>query len=163
MELPLTAAGNRYVLVFQDHLTMVFPMPDQKSERIATLLVNEVVPFFGVPEALLSDRGINLLSHLMMDLCDLLGVKKLNTTTYHPQCNGMIERFNRTLKSYMQVSTGTSTYLEYCGLTGTPLMKAQERSRHSCCSGLIAEGLQKLLFSRLTRWNQVISTTTARR
>ena len=97
MELPVTTAGNRYVLVFQDHLTkwpMVFPMPDQKSERIATLLVEEVVPFFGVPEALLSDRGTNLLSHLMLDLCELLGVKKLNTTAYHPQCNGMIERFN---------------------------------------------------------------------
>ena len=78
MELPVTTAGNRYVLVFQAHLTkwpMVFPMPDQKSERIATLLVEEVVPFFGVPEALLSNRGTNLLSHLMLDLCELLGVK----------------------------------------------------------------------------------------
>ena len=38
MELPITAAGNKYVLVFQDYLTkrpMVFAMPDQKSERIA--------------------------------------------------------------------------------------------------------------------------------
>ena len=105
MELPVTTTGNRYVLVFQDHLTkwpMVFPMPDQKSERIATLLVEEVVPFFGVPEALLSDRGTNLLSHLMLDLCELLGVKKLNTTAYHPQCNGMIKRFNRTLKSLLR-------------------------------------------------------------
>lgn len=105
MELPVTTAGNRYVLVFQDHLTkwpMVFPMPDQKSERIATLLVEDVVPFFGVPEALLSDRGTNLLSHLMMDVCELLGVKKLNTTAYHPQCNGMVERFNRTLKSLLR-------------------------------------------------------------
>ena len=105
MELPTTTSGNRYVLVFQDHLTkwpFVFAMPDQKSERIATLLVEEVVPFFGVPEALLSDRGTNLLSHLMMDVCELLGVKKLNTTAYHPQCNGMIERFNRTLKSLLR-------------------------------------------------------------
>jgi transposase InsO family protein len=30
----------------------------------------------------------------MMDVCELLGVKKLNTTAYHPQCNGMVERFN---------------------------------------------------------------------
>ena len=105
MELPVTTTGNRYVLVFQDHLTkwpMVFPMPDQKSEWIATLLVEEVVPFFGVPKALLSDRGTNLLSHLMLDLCELLGVKKLNTTAYHPQCNGMIECFNRTLKSLLR-------------------------------------------------------------
>lgn len=50
-------------------------------------------------EALLSDRATNLLSHLMTDLCGLLGVKKLNTTAYHPQCDGMVEWFNRTLKT----------------------------------------------------------------
>ena len=61
------------------------------------LIVNELLPFFGVPEALLSDRGTNLLSHLMLDLCELLGTKKLNTTAYHPQCDGMVERFNRRL------------------------------------------------------------------
>ena len=60
MEFPKTEDGNRYVLVFQDFLMkwpLVFPMPDQKADRIAKLLVREVVPFFGGPEALLSDRG----------------------------------------------------------------------------------------------------------
>ena len=105
MELPRTSQGNRYVVVFQDFLSkfpLVFPTPDQKSLRIAKLLVEEVVPLFGVPEALLSDRGTNLLSHLMRDVCVLLGVKKLNTTAYHPQCDGMIERFNRTLKDMLR-------------------------------------------------------------
>ena len=105
MELPVTNSGNRYVLVFQDYLTkwsMVYPIPDQKSQRIAKILVNEIIPFFGVPESLLSDRGTNLLSNLMLGLCDLFGVKKLNTTAYHPQCNGMVERFNRTLKSLLR-------------------------------------------------------------
>ena len=101
MDLPLTENGNRHVVVFQDFLSkwpLVFLVPDQKAERLARLLVNEVVPFCGVPEALLSDRGTNLLSHLMQDVCRLLGVKKLNTTAYHLQCDGMVERFNRTLK-----------------------------------------------------------------
>ena len=57
---------------------------------------------FGVPEALLSDRGTNLLSHLMEDVCKLLGIHKLNTTAYHPQCDGMVERFNRTLKTILR-------------------------------------------------------------
>ena len=38
------------------------------------------LPFCGVPEALLSDRGTNLFCSLMLDICDLLGTKKLNTT-----------------------------------------------------------------------------------
>ncbi len=60
------------------------------------------MPTFGVPEALLSDRGTNLLSHLMQDVCRILGVKKLNTTAYRPQCDGMVERFNRTLKTILR-------------------------------------------------------------
>ena len=105
MDLPRTEQGNKHVIVFQDLLTkwsVVFPMPDQKSVRIVKLLVEEIIPVFGVPEALLSDRGTNLLSHLMQDVCGLLGIKKINTSTYHPQCNGLIERFNRTLKTALR-------------------------------------------------------------
>ena len=50
---------------------MVFPAPDQKAKRIAELLVKEIVPVFDVPKALLSDRGTNLLSCLMQDVCKL--------------------------------------------------------------------------------------------
>ena len=56
---------------------------------------------FGVPEALLSDRLTNLLSCLMQDVCKLLVIKKLNTTAYHSQCNGMVKRFNRTLNTML--------------------------------------------------------------
>ena len=101
MELPKTSKGNQYVLVFQDFLTkfpLVFPVPDQRTERIVGGTSGTL---FGVPEALLSDRGANLLSHLMQDICQLLGIKQLNTSAYHPQCDGMVEHFNRTLKSML--------------------------------------------------------------
>ena len=78
----------------QDFLTkwpLVFPAPDQKANRIARLLVDEFLPMFGVPEALLSDRGTNLLANVVQDVCQLLGITNLNTTAYHPQCDGMVE------------------------------------------------------------------------
>ena len=93
MELSKTAAGNRYVIVLQDFLTkwpMIFAAPDQKAHRIAHLLAEEVVPFCGVLEALLSDCGTNLLSNLVKDVCQLLGIKTLHTTSYHPQCDGWL-------------------------------------------------------------------------
>ena len=71
MDLPVTKQGNRHVLVFQDYLSkwpMVYAMPDQRAHRIARILCEEIIPMFGVPEALLSDRGANLLSHLMHDV-----------------------------------------------------------------------------------------------
>ena len=67
MDLPVTESGNKHVLVFQDFLTkwpMVYPIPNQQTVHIVRLFAEQVVPMFGVPEALLSDRGTNLLSHL---------------------------------------------------------------------------------------------------
>ena len=72
------------------------------TDRIVKILVEEIVPNFGVLESLLSDRGTNLLSHLMIDVCQLLGIHKLNTTAYHPQGDGLVERYNRTLKSMLR-------------------------------------------------------------
>ena len=60
MHLPTTVPGNKHVLVFQDLFTkwpMVYAVPDQQSERIVKILVEEVVPFCGVPEAALRPRG----------------------------------------------------------------------------------------------------------
>ena len=83
---------------------MVYTSSDQKAERIARLLDEEFVPFFSVPEALLLDRGTNLLSHshLMKDVCKLLGI---NSITHHPEYDGAVERFNCTLKT-IQNSVG---------------------------------------------------------
>ena len=53
----------------------MFTVPDQKAIRLNKLLVY-VVSLFGVPEALLSDRGANMLSTLMNEICQLLGIKK---------------------------------------------------------------------------------------
>ncbi len=92
-------------MVIQDFLTKwpwVFPLPDQKTKRLVDILVESIIPMCGVPEALLSDRGTNLLSFLMKDVCDCLGIEKLNTTAYHPQCDGLTERFNRTLKTMLR-------------------------------------------------------------
>ena len=119
MDLPKTTLGNCHVVVFQDFLSkwpMVYPVKDQKALTLVKLLVNEVIPVIGVPESLLSDRGANLLSALMKDVCQLLGIRKINTTAYHPQCDRMVERFNRTLKSMLRkhvASYGTQwdTYL----------------------------------------------------
>ena len=61
MDLPITENGNKHVIVVQDLFTkwpFVFAVPDQKAPRITRIVAEQVVPLFGVPEALLSDRGI---------------------------------------------------------------------------------------------------------
>ena len=72
MELPLTTLGNRYVIVFLDYLTKwveAYPLPDQTSETIARVLVDRVICRHGVLREFLSDRGANLLSAVILDVC----------------------------------------------------------------------------------------------
>ena len=66
MDLQLTNAGNHHVVVFQVFLTkfpLVFVVPDQNVIRLTKLLAEEVIPLFGIPEPLLSERA--LISGLM--------------------------------------------------------------------------------------------------
>ena len=65
---------------------MVYPVPDQKSERIVKLLAEEAIPLCGDPEALQSDRGTNLVVTPDAYAVPCPGIKKLNTTAYHMQC-----------------------------------------------------------------------------
>ena len=63
----------------------------------------------GVPEELLSDRGTNFLSDIILELCSLLGIKKINTSGYHPQTDGLVEKFNSTLQNMIAKSTVPNT------------------------------------------------------
>ena len=100
LQLPLTFSGNQYTVVFMDYFTKwpeVFAVPNQKAETIARLLVEFVTSWHGVPELLLSDRGPNFLSELVNEVCGLVGTVKINTAGYHPQCDGLVEKFNSTI------------------------------------------------------------------
>ena len=104
LKLPLTYDGNQYVLVFIDYLTKwveAYPIQDQKAETVARVLVEEVICRHGAPERLLSDRGSNFLSELIAEVCRLLQIKKINTSGYHPQTDGLVERFHQTLISML--------------------------------------------------------------
>ena len=100
LQLPLTKRGNKYALVFMDYLTKwpeVFAVRDQTAPTIARHLVEHIITRHGVPAQILSDRGANFLSGLMTAIHDAMGIQQSNTTAYHPQTDGLVERFNRTL------------------------------------------------------------------
>ena len=58
-----------------------------------------------MPAEILSDRGAAFLSGLMKEVENLLGFHKVNTTAYHPQTDGLVERFNRTLTTMLAKTT----------------------------------------------------------
>ena len=102
---------NQYKVVFINYLTKwveVFPTKDQTALSIARLLVEEVISHHGVPRELLSDRGAAFLSSQMKGVYQLMGLKKVNTTAYHPQGDGLVERFNRTLTDMLSKTADRS-------------------------------------------------------
>ena len=68
---------------------------------MANILVNEVVCRYGVPETLHSDQGTNFESSLFQEVCNQLGIHRSHTSPYHPQGNGQVERFNRSLNTML--------------------------------------------------------------
>uniref|UniRef100_A0A3B5A4H6 Gypsy retrotransposon integrase-like protein 1 n=1 Tax=Stegastes partitus TaxID=144197 RepID=A0A3B5A4H6_9TELE len=103
-ELPVTSCGHRYVLFVQDHFTKyvnAFPMSDQKAATVAQLPCERYIPEHGIPEELFSDQGRQYESDIIHTICQRLNIKKKRTTPYHPRGNGMVERFNRTLKEQL--------------------------------------------------------------
>jgi len=103
--------GKKYAVVFMDYLTKwpkVFAIADQNAETVARALV-EVVSHHGVPEKRLSESGANLLSDLLHEVYVLLGIRKIKTSAYHTQMDGLVERFNRTLTDMLAKT------VDHCG------------------------------------------------
>ena len=99
-EFPETEHQNRYILVVSDYFskwTEAFPMPNMEAKTVARIIVNEVICRFGVPNAIHSDQGRQYESQLFSEVCLLLQIQKTRTTPYHPQSDGMVERFYKTL------------------------------------------------------------------
>ena len=95
-----TARGNRYVLVMVDcfsRWTEACPLPDKTAHSVADAFFNQVVCRFGMPIVIHSDQGQEFENKIMQELSILCGSHKTRTTPYHPESDGLVERFNRTL------------------------------------------------------------------
>ena len=102
--LPTSDSGNKYLLIVADYFTKwteAFPLQHQEATKVAEVIVKEVVSRFGVPLSLHSDQGRNFESAVFSEMCSLLGIEKTRTTPLHPQSDGMVERFNRTLEAQL--------------------------------------------------------------
>ncbi len=109
--LPQTYDGNWYIVVFSDYLTKwpeAFPTADEKADTIAQLIAEQIVCRHGAPIQLLSDRGANFLSNLVQAVCDLFDIRKVNTSPYRPQTDGLVERFNGTLVTMLSMYASSS-------------------------------------------------------
>jgi Integrase core domain len=98
--LPSTPRKNRYVLCITDRFTklsVAVAMPDQTASTIARELVDRWIAIFGIPVTILSDNGPAFACKFFGVLTHVLGVKHVFTSSYRPETNGQVERWNATL------------------------------------------------------------------
>ena len=104
---PVSGYTGRYIVSFIDRAT------DWAEAAVIDSITAEVVSQsfiatwfsrFGVPLFLTTDRGSQFESELFNEISKTLGFVRLRTTAYHPQANGKVERYHRTLKASIMTS-----------------------------------------------------------
>ncbi|CAN8062284.1 unnamed protein product [Agarophyton chilense] len=99
-ELIRSRRGYRYLLVITDRfskLVRTVPLKRITAAVITQAFIKLWVFIYGPPKVLLSDNGKQFVAKFFQNVCRIMGIRNVFTTTYHPQCNGHVERFNRTL------------------------------------------------------------------
>ncbi|CAB1106763.1 unnamed protein product [Ectocarpus sp. CCAP 1310/34] len=106
--LPVTAKGNSYILLFTDRFSRRADMfavtaAEFTARGTAHIFVNQYMTKWGCPTTLLSDNGLHFCSKLSMAIYEVMKIKKVTTSSYHPQTNGGTERVNHTMAQMLAV------------------------------------------------------------
>lgn len=82
----------------------VVPLTSISAPVVAEAFIENWVYRWGPPVVLHSDKGTQFESNLLENVCKIMGTRKSRTTAYHPEGNGSIERFHRSLKDRLRCS-----------------------------------------------------------
>ncbi len=99
-----SARGHRFALVLVDYATRypeAVALRNISAKSVAEALFS-MISRVGIPKEILTDQGTAFMSRTIRELYGLLGIKSVRTSVYHPQTDGLVERFNRTLKTMIR-------------------------------------------------------------
>jgi hypothetical protein len=107
-----TQTGMRYILTCQDNLSkyiMAVPIENQTAEKVAEAFVKNIILIYGIPNEIVTDQGSNFMGDVFKRICKLFKIEKINTTAYHPESNGSLERTHKTLTNYLRCFCNSKT------------------------------------------------------
>ena len=93
--------GFRYCLTMIDRYTRpeAIPLRNMTADTVPTAFWTHWISRFGCPKVITTDQGSQFESALFKALTNLVGCKRTRTIAYHPQTNGMVERWHRSFKA----------------------------------------------------------------
>ena len=95
----------KYLLVLVDKFSRwveAFPCQRENAKVVVRILAKEIIPRYGIPNALDSDKGAPFTAKITQDLCKYLDLSWHFHVPYHPQSSGIVERSNRTIKDKIE-------------------------------------------------------------
>jgi len=98
--LPQMEDGYRYIVVAMDYFSRwpeARPLTHANARQVAKFIYEEIICRFGTPRVLQSDRGTHFVNEMIQELTDKFWIRHSLSSSYHPQSNGLVEHFNRTL------------------------------------------------------------------
>ena len=102
----LVVAGKDAILVVCDRLSkmthFVAMTEGTMAEGLIRLFWDNVWKLHGLPESVVSDRGLQFAAELTKELNRMLGIRTKLSTTFHPQTDGQTEQMNQELEQYLQ-------------------------------------------------------------
>jgi transposase InsO family protein len=114
--LPATAGGFSYLFTVVDRSTRwpeAIPLKGISTGDCIEAFLAGWVGRFGIPTTMTSDRGVQFTSAVWQNMCNQLGIQHKLTTAYHPQANGMVERFHRQLKASLRARLFDQQWMEH--------------------------------------------------
>lgn len=98
-----SSSGKRFILTVVDYATRypeAVALSCVRADKVADALLG-IFTRVGFPAELISDQGPQFVSDLMQALCRKIQMTHIMASPYHPQTNGLCERFNGTLKQML--------------------------------------------------------------
>ena len=118
------------------------------TNMVSDALLRHVVPYFGTPRRLLSDRGREFVGEVWGKLTSSLGIQRLLTSPYHPEGNSINERSHRTINNMLQARLldGTPSRTWVDKIPGIMLaLNAMAHEPHGFSASMIATGREPTL------------------
>jgi hypothetical protein len=72
---------------------------------VALLYATYVLPHYGLPSRIISDRDPRFMATIIQELCRILSIQHNASTAYRPQTDGQSERSNQKLEQYFRIFT----------------------------------------------------------